>query len=878
MKICILPTFGEEDKGDGGIRRVVEAQRRWLPTYGWEIVDTVEEADVVATHAGIQAPVDATKPLVSHCHGLYWYGYAWPKWALKMNRDVIKAIRRSDVVTATSEWVAHAIARGTNRTPVVLYHGIEPNSFNPPASHGGYVLWNKLRIDPICDPKDMQNLARLAPDVQFKSTFIWPLEDHPDNVELVNPSGPAIAKPLIENAGVYLCTTRETFGIGTLEAMASGVPVLGWDWGGQAEIVRHKETGWLAPPGDYPSLLEGLRYCFDHRKRMGEAARETVLRDFTWQTAMGRYGELYQSLLDRPSSPKISVVIPAYNMETLLPDAVKSVLDQDYTDYEVIIVDDASTDGTGPLSDRMASGSDERVRVVHNATNQYLAEALNVGITASRGRYILPLDADNMLGSGALGILARALDADRDIDIAYGAMSVLEPGKDEWVSPWPQQFEFRRQLKHHNQIPSTSMYRREAWERVGGYRRRCRTAEDADFWCRATSFGANAKRVTDATILRYRDRNDSMSHVVPDWPWHEWYPWGKKTYLTPWLAPVDTEKEDPAIPAHEFPMVSVVIPIGPGHERYVLDALDSLSAQTLIWWEAIVVNDTGGVIPWLPSWARVVDGSHQGAGHARNVGMAMARGKFFTFLDADDYLQPQALELMVLEQRRAGGFVFTDWYKQESGDVYVAPEWGGCDSVLSQLPWPVTCLYPREVWHRVGGFDETLTAWEDWDFAIRVVERGYCGTRLAIPLFHYRIESGTRREAGFADREELKQKIYDRWSKYISREVKMPCGCSGGGGLPSLPALDLFASANAPMATIASEGETELIEYTGEANAPITYSGSVTGTRYKFSSADSHRVRWVYKQDVARFMEFSEFRRYADVDAGPALAAAGPPR
>lgn len=889
-KVCVLPQFLHADRGDGGIRRVVEAQREWLPRFGFELVDDPLRADVVATHAATTVEgLPATIPLVCHTHGLYWYGYEWERWALQMNREVIRAMRRSDIVTAPSEFVARALRRA-HIDPVVLHHGVDPDVWSPPPDGqvGTYVLWNKTRIDPICDARPLHELAKRAPSHSFFTTVAWPWEAVPDNMTVTGVLNYEGSKALTQHAGVYLCTTRETFGIGTIEAMACGIPVLGWDWGGQREIVTHRTNGWLAPEGDYDSLRQGLDWCLHHRVEAGRAAREAVLAHWTWERAMQRYADLYRDAARLHKGPTVSVVIPAYNMAALLHDAYDSVLRQNYSDMEIVIVDDASTDSTGALADAYAAqASDIPIKVVHNTKNLYLAEALNAGISVASGRYVVPLDADNMLGPGALRLLVDALDADRDISIAYGAMSVIEENGEEWVSTWPQQFDLRRQLKHQNQITSTALYRREVWERVGGYRRRCRTAEDADFWCRATSFGANARKVTDAVVLRYRNRSDSMSHQVPDWAWHEWYPWGRDVSLTPWIAPIpEAQREDPIIPTYETPLVSIVIPVGPGHERLVLDALDSLNAQTFRWWEAIVVNDTGAPIPWLPVWVTVVDvegSGGRGAGAARNAGMAVAKGRLFTFLDADDYFQPRALEYMVEAYTRAGGFIYTDWFKQETGELYHAPEWDGCTSVLRQLPWPVTCLYPRAVWDATGGFDESLKAWEDWDFALRVVAAGYCGTRVAVPLFHYRVDSGTRREIGFADRESLKLDILSRWGDYITGGKEMACGCAGGGGLPSLPALDLSNGHSSGIASIVTpEGvsahDMTLLEFIEPVASPLTFTGRVTGTRYRFGSDDDNRVRYVYKTDAESLLTGGAFRVYNGVDADTQLVAVGPPR
>lgn len=871
VKVYIAPNFRGVDNGDGGIRRVVEAQKRYLPDYGVQIVSLPDQADILALHAGVW--VNSDKPTVSHCHGLYWDEYDWANWAHDLNDQVINALRLADHVTAPSEWVAQALRRGMWLNPTVLYHGIEPELWEP-GENLGYVLWNKTRVDQVCDPAPLDELAIRAPDIKFVTTYGRQVA----NVHVTGTLPFEEARELIRNAGVYLCTTRETMGIGTLEAMASGVPILGWRWGGQAEFIVHKETGWLCNPGDYDGLREGLDYCLTNRDRLGQAARSLALSRFSWHDVMADYVSTYERVIDEfhAPRPKVSVIIPCYNLAATLPDAVHSALAQNIEDIEVIIVSDNSPDNTSDVA-VMLMTEDNRVSYIKNEENLYLAGTLNVGIKAARGKYIVPLDADNMLGDHALKILTEAMDKDRTVDIAYGSMELIEPDGKVWTSGWPtNEFNFRYQMSHRNQIPSTSMYRRRVWERVGGYRRRCRTAEDADFWCRTTSFGFQPKKVTEAVTLRYRNRPDSMSHVQSDWGWNDWYPWSRNLDLTPFGASVEGRKK---VPSYEPVSISVIIPVGPDHTELVVDAIDSLVAQTFTRWEAIVINDSGKEIPWLPTFARQFTTTPEGGmgpAIARNLGIQAAKGRLILCLDADDYLHPSALQKMFDVQSSYGGYVYSDWFVQETMQKVESPDFN-CKDLLGKLTHAVTFLFPKKSWEEIGGFDATLDAWEDWDFVLSLVNSGCCGTRIPQPLFYYRLQTGVRREGFFADIEAKKQVMYDKWGEYISGGKELGCSSCGGGGGHTIAWSGQSAQQQSNFAL--PEGDMVLLEFQGTGGAQ-TFIGKVTGTKYRFGSDPGHKTMYVHREDsgfllslVNRFQEVKK----SEIETEPVLAASGPP-
>ena len=201
--------------------------------------------------------------------------------------------------------------------------------------------------------------------------------------------------------------------------------------------------------------------------------------------------------------PKVSIIIPCYNQGAYLEEAVRSVLDQTFQDFEILIVDDGSTD---EASIRILKGCPwPKTRVIHTE-NRGLAAARNNGIREARGEYILPLDADDKIGPGYLEDAVRILDRHPDIGIVYSEAAYFGVRTGHWHLPeyTPDQMLFQ------NLIFCSALFRRADWERAGGYNINMIYGwEDWDFWLSLIQLGVRVYRIPKVHFF-YRLRDASM--------------------------------------------------------------------------------------------------------------------------------------------------------------------------------------------------------------------------------------------------------------------------------------------------------------------------------------------------------------------------------
>jgi glycosyltransferase involved in cell wall biosynthesis len=184
-------------------------------------------------------------------------------------------------------------------------------------------------------------------------------------------------------------------------------------------------------------------------------------------------------------APLISVLMPAYNCEAYVLEAVSSILSQSFADFELLVIDDGSTDSTRKLLD---SVHDPRLRLVSNERNIGLIGTLNRGLDLALGRYIARMDADDVSAPERLEKQVLYLEEHPDVHVlgsmvnlineqgmVFGAISGYPTGSEEI---------HRYLLRECCLIHPSVIFRKDTVEAAGGYSADARHAEDYDLWLR----------------------------------------------------------------------------------------------------------------------------------------------------------------------------------------------------------------------------------------------------------------------------------------------------------------------------------------------------------------------------------------------------------
>ena len=209
-------------------------------------------------------------------------------------------------------------------------------------------------------------------------------------------------------------------------------------------------------------------------------------------------------------APAVSVLMAVHNDARFLPETLAGVLGQTFRDFEFVVVDDASTDGT---ADVLRAACDARVRVVCNEVNRGQVPSLNRGLALCRGEIVARIDGDDVCEPQRLAAQVRHL-ADHpglagcatwttEIDEAGRAIGAQEPPGDPDYVRWSLGHTLR--LYH-----PTMAVRRAVYETAGGYDESHRATEDYALWARVVA-GGGALGVVERRLVRYRRRAGQLS-------------------------------------------------------------------------------------------------------------------------------------------------------------------------------------------------------------------------------------------------------------------------------------------------------------------------------------------------------------------------------
>lgn len=182
-------------------------------------------------------------------------------------------------------------------------------------------------------------------------------------------------------------------------------------------------------------------------------------------------------------NPLISIVLPTYNGAKYLDESIQSCLSQTYGNWELIIIDDCSTDGVTPALVDAWAKRDSRIHTFHNSVNRRLPASLNIGFSQARGEFFTWTSDDNRFAPDALAVMIKALLGRPSTDLVYAGYDLIDGTgkKTGQVSTRPLE-----DLWMTSVVGACFLYRSHVHTALGGYDENLFLAEDYDFWLRAS--------------------------------------------------------------------------------------------------------------------------------------------------------------------------------------------------------------------------------------------------------------------------------------------------------------------------------------------------------------------------------------------------------
>lgn len=208
--------------------------------------------------------------------------------------------------------------------------------------------------------------------------------------------------------------------------------------------------------------------------------------------------------------PEVTVLMSVYNGEKYLHEAIKSILNQAWGNFEFLILNDDSTDNTAKI---LSGYSDPRIRIINNERNIGLTRSLNKGLREAKGIYIARMDADDISLPDRIKIQYHCFRENPDVGVVAGWVQVIDEwcgNLGEWSTPLQPEdiyyrLNFRNCLAH-----GAVMFRKDVVLKSGGYNENIERAQDYELWYRLSKITKICQ--VDKFLLKWRDHKANISN------------------------------------------------------------------------------------------------------------------------------------------------------------------------------------------------------------------------------------------------------------------------------------------------------------------------------------------------------------------------------
>ncbi len=326
--------------------------------------------------------------------------------------------------------------------------------------------------------------------------------------------------------------------------------------------------------------------------------------------------------------PLITVIVPIYNGEKFIKEAIDNILSQEYPALEIIIVDDGSTDKTKEIIQDIKAD----IRYFYQE-NSGPSAARNRGIRDASGEFIAFLDVDDLWPENNLKFLVEILQKNQEILVLHGFAQLLDKNK-------AGNYDYAGNPEE--SFPGyigAGLYRKEAFSIVGLFDEFMKYGEDADWFKRAEELKINLKKLQEITLFvrRHEDNMTKGKNLV------------ELNALKVFKKSLDRVR-NPKKDREKNPKISLIIPVY-NAEKYIIETINSALNQDIELSEIIIVDDgsTDKSIEEIKKFGDniiLIQQENKGAAAARNHGIRIAKGEYLAFLDADDVWTADHLDIL----------------------------------------------------------------------------------------------------------------------------------------------------------------------------------------------------------------------------------------